>query len=160
MKKISLQLIIAICICGCVSNTQKKEGEVLQDFNLLLVDSTKFNTSNIANGSPIVLFYFDPDCFFCKGQTKEMLENISTFKNVKLYFLTRHQFSKLKNFYTSFQLQNYPEITIGQDSIAFFSRYYKPSGVPCTAIYDKNKKLKQFIMGKATIDEIKNAIST
>jgi peroxiredoxin len=157
--KYIITFFIAASLSSCDNKSAVKseyEGKLLPSFNLLLMDSTtKINTKNIPTGQPIVLFFFSPICPYCRAQTEEIVDNMNTFTNVKFYFLSIFPLEQIKKYYDHYDLQKYHNITVGQDYDIYFGKYFKASGVPYTAIYDKNKKLTQLFIGKMPVSEMK-----
>jgi protein-disulfide isomerase len=161
MKTISL-LMLVIYLSGCAGGSSEKkvpEGTLLPSFNILLTDSnSKFNADSIPVGKPIVLFFFSPACPYCRAQTEEIVQNMPSFENAKIYIITNFPFPDLMKYYNRYQLKNYRNITVGQDYTSYFIHYFKPSGVPYMAVYTKNKQLKQTFTGRVSIDKIKSLI--
>ena len=161
MKSIAFYCLV-ICLLGCYEIPPVKtglEGKPLPFFNLLLIDSiTHFNTKNIPAGKPTVLFFFSPDCPHCRALTKEIVSDMKTFKNVQFYILTSFPFELLKKYYDHYKLKNYSNITVGQDVASYFANYFKATGVPYIAIYSKEKRLKQVLVGKVSTSRIIDAV--
>lgn len=161
MKFIIIIIIIATYITGC-SNKENiivtgKEGQQLPNFNLLLMDSiTRLNTQNIPNGKPFVIFMFNPYCAYCKAQTKEIIEDSTTLLDIQFYMLSTFPFEEIKSYYTKFHLVDYPNIIVAQDKDGIFNQYLNPPGVPCQAIYSRDKVLKQTFLGLVNTKVIKN----
>lgn len=167
LKQVRMKLItVFLClvwICGCVERNPVKtgmEGKPLPSFNLLLPDSTTyFNTAEIRGGTPIVLYYFSPRCPYCHAQMEDIVDNISTLKDIKFYVITSWPFSEMNNFYKHYQLRQYPNITVGYDYTYFFEKFFKITGVPYTAIYAKDKKLREAFIGKISARLIRKGVS-
>ncbi|MDR3714163.1 MAG: thioredoxin fold domain-containing protein [Puia sp.] len=160
MKKIILFLALASTV-GCRDHKNEIktgfEGKPLPSFNVLLMDSTtKLNTENIPSGEPVVVFYFNPYCPFCRAQTEEMLGNIKSLKNIRFYLVSNFPFEMIKKYYSDFQLNKYSNITVVQDYDAYFGNYYKAPGVPYIAIYNKEKILKKAFIGQLGSSDIKS----
>ena len=151
-----------VSISGCFGKSPVKtglEGKLLPSFNLLLMDSTTlFNTNDIPEGKPIVLYFFDPDCPYCRAQTEEIITNMKSFMNVRFYIFSSFPFQQIKMYSDHYQLEFYSNIKIGRDSEFFFLNYFKATGVPYVAIYSKTKRLKQVLIGKTSITEIKKIV--
>jgi thiol-disulfide isomerase/thioredoxin len=161
MKTI-LQLLLVISMIGCYSKAPKYktglEGELMPAIDLVLLDTNfHFNTANIRPGRPSVLFAFEPWCPYCKAQTKSILSHIESLKGIDFYFLTNASYSGFKSFYEKYQLERYNNIKAGIDYTYSFGKYFKTNQIPCMAIYDRNKKLKQVLIGKNYISLIKEA---
>jgi len=152
-------LILLITTWGCIDREPVKtgrEGKGLPSFDLLLYDSTTyFNTNNIPAGEPVVLFYFSPQCPYCRAQMEEIIKDISTLKNIRFYVFTTWPFREMKDFYNHYQLYKYPNIMVGVNYTNFFIDYFKVQGVPYTAIYSKDKHLNNAFLGKIHVKQIK-----
>jgi thiol-disulfide isomerase/thioredoxin len=135
------------------------EGTPLPAFNLLLLDSvTRFNTSSIPAGEPIVLFYFTPECPFCRAQTEEIVKNMPAFSRTRFYLITLYPFKDVKDYYKHYGLEKYSNVTLGLDYNAFFGGYFKADHVPYMAVYNKDKQLKQVFPGKVSVKAIKDVV--
>jgi len=159
MKNILFSLLLALLL-GCSGPPPIRtglEGKKLPSFNLLLMDSaTKLNTDAIPAGKPIVLLYFSPECPFCQAETEEIVSRIQSLSDIRFYFFTPYPFGQLRNYYSHYELEKYPNITVGRDYTASFGRYFKTQAVPYMAIYNKDKRLKQVYIGKLSAGEIKD----
>jgi thiol-disulfide isomerase/thioredoxin len=164
MQKITVSILVILFICGCYGKEPPKvktgkEGQLMPVIDLKLIDSNMhFSTNNIPKGKPSILFSFEPWCAFCKAQTKSILKNIESFKDVNLYFMTNSSYPEFKKFYDRFELQKYPGIKAGIDYQYIFAQYFKTTQVPYMAIYDKDRKLKQVLMGKNYVSVIRKAV--
>lgn len=158
MKQISVLLIIA-CLAGCFGASPEKtglEGKPLPAFNIVLTDSiTGFNTNSIPAGKPVAIFYFTPFCPHCRAQTEEIVDDIKKLKDIQFYFVTAAPYAPVKEYYKQFQLEKYPNITMGIDTARFISEYFKPAGVPFMAIYGKDKTLNKTFLGKIYSNQLK-----
>jgi thiol-disulfide isomerase/thioredoxin len=153
--------MLIICLGGCYSNTPKLktglEGKEMPAIDLILTNkNSHFNTGNIKNGRPTVLFSFEPWCPYCKAQTKSIISHVESLKDIDFIFLTNATDAGLKSFFDRFQLGKYANIKAGIDYSYTFQNYFKTNRVPCMAIYDKEKKLKQVLFGKNYISAIKD----
>ena len=152
-------LISLVSLASCFGKTPEKtskEGKSLPSFNLLLADSTTyFNTKNIPNGQPVVLFCFSPECPYCRVQMEEIIETTSSLKDIRFYIFTAWPFSEMKGFYTRYQLYKYPNIVVGVDYTNFFVGYFKAQGVPYMAIYGKDKRLNNAFIGNIHSKQLK-----
>ena len=70
--------------------------------------------------------------------------------------LSNFPFTVIKNYYNHYNLNNYTNIIVAQDSALNFGNYYKAQGVPYFAFYNKKKNLKQVLIGKINISLIKD----
>lgn len=159
MKNI-LAGFLFVVLAGCFGKEPEKtgmEGKPLPSFKLFLADSlTYFDTKNISNDKPIVLFYFGPHCPYSKAQMEEIVTNMQSLSDIHFVVFTTWSFQEMKKFYKDYGLNKYPEITSGVDYTNFFADYIGAPGVPYTAIYGKDKKLKKAFVGKINSGQIKS----
>lgn len=161
MKTIAYILIIFFLTIGCFGKKPTletgHEGKNMPSINLLLLDSTTHtNTKNISTNNPIVLVYFSPFCPYCKILTKEIINDIESLKEIEFIFLSDYPLSSLKGYNIDHHFKNYSNITIAYDYQKYFNQYYKSPGAPCIAIYGKDKKLKQVLIGAVSTNLIKD----
>ena len=160
--RLIFSIISIIVFCGCFNQQPVRtgqEGKQLPHFTLLLSDSiTYVNSSTMhVDGQPIVLFYYSPQCPYCRAQMADMVNDIKNLKDIKMFIVTAQPFKEMKSFITQYNLNNYNNIIAGADVTHFFSGYFSLTGVPFTAIYGKDKKLKEAYLGKIDTRQIKIA---
>ena len=158
MKQI---LSFSFCMIFLLSCHQKQEGfrsadiSNLPDFKMLLMDSsTIFHKKDIPDGKPIIIIYFRPNCPFCQRETKTILANIKDLKKVQIYFLAGAPFEKIKEFYTTFHLNQYENIKVGKDYEYSFKSAFRPTNIPYTVIYNAQKQLIKLYSGEIGIDNL------
>jgi len=156
-------ILMMAALAGCSNNgtpiVTGYEGKPMPDFVALKMDSsTQLNTASIPTGKPVIMFLFSPYCPYCRAQTEDIIKNARKFENVRLYLVSPFPFSVIKDYEKQFHLSGYPGITVIQDTRGAFGAYYKAQGVPFIAVYNKNKMLKQVLMGKTAVSTIRKAV--
>lgn len=128
----------------------------LPAFNILLQDSsTIFNTYNIPEGRPTVLFFFSPDCDHCIMTTDSLLKNMKSMQGADFHMFTFSSLAMLKPFAEQRRLAEYPNIlTVGKDYQYFFPMYYKAETVPYLVVYDRKKRLARLWNGTVKMPEL------
>lgn len=135
------------------------EGELLPGFSLLLSDSLRYvNTKDVEKGQPIVLFYFGPNCPYCRAEMKKIIRDMENLRNVRFYMITPFPVSEMKQFIEEFRLQTYSNITTGNDVKLEFGNYFKVKGIPFMAIYDSDMKLVAAFDGGVSPAQIRKMI--
>jgi hypothetical protein len=119
---------------------------------------TQLNSNQIPLGHPVVIMYFDPGCVHCQDETKSIVANIDSLKNVQIYLLTPMPYKELMGFYNTFHLSRYKNITVGIETEHTFYEAFKPTGIPYLAIYNSQKKLIKIYKGGAEINAIFEAV--
>jgi thiol-disulfide isomerase/thioredoxin len=150
--------ILFICLFGaCKRPTMKTglEGKSLPAFSFMEIDSiSKFSTAEFLPERPVVLFYFSPHCPYCRAQISEMSRNMDMLKNMQICMITDFPPTEIKLFVKEFSLSQFANIKIGYDPQDQFAVYFKVQGVPYTAIYGKDRKLKGTYLGPAISHDI------
>lgn len=138
------------------------EGRLLPSFDILLPDSvTQLNTAAIPTGKPFIVIGFSPWCTHCQAETRDIIAHIEQFKNVNIYYVTPYPFWQMKTFYKAFHLEKYPNITMGKEITKnVFLSYFKAPGVPYTAIFDPQKRLKSVFTSQASAEKLAQAVET
>lgn len=137
------------------------EGRLLPSFALLLPDSvTTLNTAAIPRGKPFIVIGFSPWCVHCQAETRDILAHMGQFKNVNIYYVTPYPFWQMKTFYKAFHLEKYSNITMGKElNKEVFFAYFHPPGVPYTAVFDAQKRLKLAFISQANAEKLAQAIT-
>jgi len=149
-------------LLSCHSNRQKEsiaKISSLPSFQMLLMDSiTLFDPGQVPEGKPIVVMYFRPNCPHCQEETKTFVKNIEDLKTVRIYMLAGADFKDLKEFYQSYHLDQYQNITVGKDYEHSFARVFRPKAVPYMAIYNTKKNLVRVYYGEVKIHALLDAV--
>jgi len=160
MKSI-IYLLVAFSLWGCFGKRPTlntgHEGKAMPSIDLLGMDSlTHINLKKDSSDKPVVLFYFSPECPYCRALTKAVIKDAEELKGINIYMLSAFPFNEVKGYYKEFSIAQYPNITMGVDYQTYFSKYFKSPGVPCLAIYGKQKTLKEVLMGNVSTNLIKD----
>ncbi|WP_160712827.1 TlpA family protein disulfide reductase [Chitinophaga solisilvae] len=157
-------LLLLFILYSCSGPDRKpektgKEGTAIPSFELLLTDSiTHVNVAAAPAGKPVVLFFFGPQCPYSHAEMEMIIKNESKLKDIQFYIFSSPPFQLMKAFSEYFKLNKYSNLTIGMDSENYFLKYFNTSGVPYTAIYGKDGKLKEAYLGQIDVKHITRAI--
>jgi len=165
MKAFNWIGIIALAICVLAPSCKRRayetnritgyEGKKMPAFNLLMPDSvTYLNTADLEKGKPTVLFFFGPDCPYCKEQLKEIKMHMNELKDVQFVLLTGEGFGGMKRFIKENELADYNNVIVGRDTADYFARTFKAEGYPYTAFYGEDKKLRCVYVGRMRIEQL------
>ncbi|NSL87382.1 TlpA family protein disulfide reductase [Chitinophaga sp. Mgbs1] len=163
MKSITITIILAGLI-SCTEPDRKpektgKDGSSIPSFTLLLTDSlTIKDVASEKQGKPVVLFFFGAQCPYSHAEMETIIKNEARLRDVHFYIFTTPPFQLMKAFYDHFKLYEYPNMTVGLDQSSFFIKHFNVSGVPYTAIYGRDGKLKDAYLGKIGIKDILRGI--
>lgn len=149
IKNISLVLLFWLFSCqNKKSNIEvTTEGKSFPEINLLLMDSTYINTKTVSGNKPIVLLYFSPFCPFCKTLIQNILKDNKMRNEIQFVMLSDFPLKELKSYYIKYNLGDYSNLLVGQDYKQYFNLNFKIPGIPCMAIYGKDKNLNRLIIG-------------
>ena len=154
-----LNLLSILLGCSNTSDSSLKtglEGKTIPVFNMLLMDSShQMNTGKIPAGKPVVFLLVSPFCPYCRALTKDIVDHMQSLDGIQFYVISSFPLDQIRGYYGEFKLDNYPNITVGQDYATVFQNYFKASAVPYVAIYGEEKKLRKVFVGKININLIK-----
>jgi thiol-disulfide isomerase/thioredoxin len=128
----------------------------LPPFNILLQDSaTVFNTYNVKEGRPTVLFFFSPDCEHCEMITDSLVKYMGYMHKADFYMFTFMSLAMLRPFAEKHHLADFWNIkAVGKDYEYFFPMYYKAETVPWLVVYDRKKRLVKSWNGGVKMPEL------
>ena len=157
-------VIFSLCIMGLSASCSQPElpktgleGQEMPSFSVLAKDSSTYlNTRDIPSGKSTVLLLFGPYCPYSRAEVENITKNMKSMKDVNFYLFTSSPYNEMIDFSKSFKLDQYSNVTIGVDTGFFLIKYFKITGVPFTAIYTKDKKLKQTFGGNIEAAVIKD----
>ena len=160
MMKLVVIWMGVLFLFSCIQRKEKfktgLEGKSMPSIDLILADgTTHFNTDSIPPGKPTVLFSFETWCPYCRAQTKAMVSNMKMLKDINIIMLCKGKASELRQFSSQYQLVDFSNIMTGIDYKKTFAYYFNTSKFPYMAIYNKDKKLNQILLGKNYISTIK-----
>lgn len=114
----------------------------LPPMKLLLTDSTTYFTKDdFKNKTASMIVLFNPDCDHCQKETEELTQHIDRFKNIQIVMASFAPLEKIKEFSSTYDLEKYKNITVGQDYQFFLSTFYMIKNLPFHAFYNKKKEL-------------------
>jgi thioredoxin-related protein len=158
--KIRLLVLLAMGVMtSCTNKSISRSEKTLPDFNMLLLDSTKYNSANIPTGKPTILFFFSTECPYCQAFTRDIVANKDKLKGIQLYMLSPMPFRDIKAYDTTFKLNTVENVTVGKDYKGSFSSHYKISAVPYLVVYDKSKNLVKEFTGAQDLDSLKKLVN-
>ncbi len=158
-KKFSCFLLLAATLfffTSSVSAQTKTISKSFPKFEMLLTNSTHFQSSSVKKGEPTLLIYFSPTCDHCKKFISSLLQDMQSFKKYQIILVTYVDISEVKQFENDYHLKNYKNIVAGTEGTDFVVRYfYDVVNFPFTALYDKNKNLVAVYRQPPSFDKLK-----
>jgi thioredoxin-related protein len=155
--------VVSFQMTGCqnymANILYQHKGERIPPFELLMMDSSTLITSERFPGNkPILLFYFDPRCPYCRAQTKDILGDKEILSTFRIYFISNGRYEYLRSFVATFNINRDTSITVAMDKDNWFKRYFRVRGVPFMAVYAVPQKLIAEIEGRARVYDILNLL--
>ncbi|WP_212005668.1 thioredoxin family protein [Chitinophaga sp. HK235] len=166
MKYAWVLIVVAFfCYCGQSGSHGLKEGlkvkigDSIPSVDLLMLDgATVMNTKSLSKYSSVVFVFFDPYCPFCKKETESIVKSLDDFGKTQFCFLSIASVNDIKVFEKTFNLDQYPNVHIGRDTLASYLSLYRINVVPHTAVYS-NHGLKEVFTSAVDAKIILKAIN-
>lgn len=160
MKHITI-IGLFCCLCSCYgkksSFATEHEGKPIPTLDLIALDSTThINTKTWGNGKAVILMDFSPFCSYSRAMTQNLVDDNTKVSDIQIILLSSFPIYELKNFSKEYQLGKYANVTLAWDKDGSFGKYFNTPGVPCIAIYGKDKKLREVLLGQVKASLIKD----
>lgn len=132
-----------------------KRFPTLPPLKILLTDSTTWYTkTNIPAKKATMVVVFDPECDHCQHETEDIVKNIDKLKDITIVMASPAEFSKIKSFYSKYNLKRFKNIVMGRDTGFVLPTFYKISNLPFMAFYNKKGDLIDAFEGNLSIPKI------
>jgi cytochrome oxidase Cu insertion factor (SCO1/SenC/PrrC family) len=160
----NIVLFSVLIIFAASANAQTKDSTKLAPFlryptlppiEILLSDSsTTYTKAQIPKNKPVLFMIFSPDCSHCQQETQEMIDHIDELKDVQIVMITLRPLWMMKDFITTYGLEKYPNIVIGQDVNYITPPFFDIHNIPYMAIYNKKGTLVEGIGGTVDMEYV------
>lgn len=117
-------------------------------------DSSAFTREDLKKRTSTVFFIFSPDCEHCQYETEALTKNIKKFKNTQIVMITHFPYDEMMPFYKTYNIANYPQITMARDTRYFFPTFFKVENFPSIFVYDKKGDFKKGFEGSVKLEDI------
>lgn len=128
-----------------IKTSQKKEVATrlanIPTFNLTTLDDKEFTNSHLRQNINTVFIYFNSTCDFCQHEAQSISENLESFKDTQILFVSNEPIDLIKDFSKTYQLDNKNQITFLHDSLDVFSAQFDANSIPYILIYNTKSKL-------------------
>jgi thiol-disulfide isomerase/thioredoxin len=152
MKRITiLWLTIIIGIVACTK--KEKEGTSslpaipapvndLPTMPITFLDGTTVNAHDLKGKNILILF--QPDCDHCQHEAEQLQQNLESFKEYSLYFISAASQAEIEKFATDYKLKGHANIYFGITSSENVINNFGPIQAPSIYIYSDQKLIKDF----------------
>ena len=121
---------------------------------LLLPDSSSQTIkNNLPEKRVVMLMIFNPGCEHCQRETEEPIQHIGEFRKVRIIMASMMSLPDIKSFIEKYQLNQYENIIVGQDTQFFLPIFFRISNLPFLAFYHKKKELISVFEGSLPIEK-------
>lgn len=100
------------------------------------------------------LFFFHPECEYCRKELEGVLTRHSECRNVQWLFLTLAQAEEVGTFQREYPLETIPDAYVLREDWPDIHRQFGVTGPPALFIYDESGKLMKRYMGATSIKTI------
>ncbi|HEY6063295.1 MAG TPA: redoxin domain-containing protein [Chitinophagaceae bacterium] len=130
-----------------------KKIPIFPPVKLMLPGNTTFTKDDLPKKKPVMLMVFSPMCEHCKKETEELIKNIDRFGKSEIVMATMMPYDSMMSFREKYELAQYENIIVGQDTQFFLPSFYMITNLPFLAFYDKKGKLISFFEGSMPIEK-------
>jgi peroxiredoxin len=113
-----------------------------------------FTNENLKKNIPTLFIYYNSECEFCNEEATMIKENINSFKNYQLVFISFEKRNSIKAFASKHQLDIYDNVYFLADTKVTFATTFDVKSLPCLVLYDKDQKLIEKIKGQVKPEAI------
>ena len=128
----------------------------LPNLPLTKLDGTPLMANSLSGKT--ILFFFQPDCDHCQRETVQIRENLSAFRDYKVYFITNYPQEQLAKFAQEYKLAFEPNFVFAQATIGDILNTVGPMESPGMFIYSEEGRLVKAFKGETPISEILPAL--
>ena len=119
-----------------------KRFPTITPFQILLSDSaTMYSKASLPANKAVAFIVFSPDCEHCQHEARELHEYKDQLKDYQIVMITLHPFDAMKEFISTYQLNELPNVVVGKDIYYLMPTFYKFHSLPFHAMYDKEGNL-------------------
>lgn len=129
-----------------VSKTAQKKEVALKiatipEFTFKTIQEETFTNDSLKEGLFTIFIYFNSTCDFCQHEAQSVSENLESFKDTQILFVSNEPIDLIKDFSKTYQLDNKNQITFLHDSLDVFSAQFDANSIPYILIYNTKSKL-------------------
>ena len=150
--------LILQCVSGFAQNPEIRS--LIPRYDITKPDGSHSSWRQLNQGQPALIIYFTPDCYHCHNFTKNLIENITSFKDFQIIMITgtktEYPYLKLlQDFSKTYQLARFRNITVGTEYPNYFvNDFYPIQTTPFVAMYGKSGNLIRSFIQPENVKEI------
>lgn len=154
--------IISMLAYFSVQKLSQKEDRTqnissLPDLSYFDISGNEVNLKDAFNGEKVILILFNSECEHCTYEAKAIREDISSFKDVTLIFLSMESLEKVIGFSRVASLDGVDRVTFGHVEPDKLESVFKNVRYPNIFLYNDDGSLIKEFKGETKIDLILEA---
>ena len=156
MRKKHFITVIFLVLIAISCKTKKatiKATENIPYFTFTSLDNKRFTQDNFDKSRTKFIMYFNSECDHCQKQASWIANDIETFKNFEMTFISYEEMDAIKSFRDKHNFKQ-DNITFVQDSRLTFSDKFGVETFPSILFYTKDGKLIKKFEGETKVKEI------
>lgn len=136
-----------------------KRREILPDFKFCTLQGSRFGTGNIIKDRPLVIVFFNSECFHCINELESIINNAGSLKKTNILLVSEQPLNKLEELFDEYKLNRYPQIVLLHTDYQYFISLFGNVNVPATFIYNGSNRLLKMFTGDVSIEALKEIIN-
>lgn len=121
-------------------------------------DSLPFVKADLNKKKATLIMLFSPDCEHCQHEMNELKKHIRLFKKIQIVMASPVDYTYIKKFYEEYQVNQFPNITMGRDGTYMLGTFYHIRSFPALFLYNKKGKFVKAFSGSVPVAEIPAAL--
>ena len=119
-------------------------GAAFPQISITTSEGVTITNKNIPADRPVLLILFNPMCDHCQKVANTIREQIETFSNTTVIFITGlNLIGNLNEFIDICKLKNIPNIIVGATDANQSAGLFQGKGIPQVMVYNKAQKLQK-----------------
>jgi cytochrome oxidase Cu insertion factor (SCO1/SenC/PrrC family) len=126
----------------------------LPAYQFTLPDNHVITKADLKKNVQTIMFIFSVECDHCKHLTEELLQNIDKFKKVQILMVTPFPVDRMKEYYDTYKIKNYPNIIMASEPTRAIMYFYNLHYFPGLFIYNKKQQFVKGFEGTVKLDSL------
>lgn len=153
-----LFLLLSIIVFAQCSKPEKKVEEIKKEVNELPhlafknLDGSPATTRDLPPASVLILF--NTDCDHCQREAKSIQENLASFKDYTLLFISSDLEQNIQQFSKDYKLENLPNVRFGKAEGQDVYMNFGSIPTPSIYVYSKERRFIKSFMGETPVEQI------
>lgn len=130
------------------------------DLQVNTLEGEQFSIAEVLADKPVMLYYFNTECIFCKGTFVDLPNHPELKKESTLVFVSDENPGIISQFIYDLELGENTELLFFYDVQQQVKDFYAIRGVPAIYLYDHNGELTEFYRGAVGLEQIRMDLDT